>query len=98
LPKADPLVLQKDEEVRCGSSNRTMMAHPFHLRGHSFHIPGKSGSLILKDPPLKNTVKVPPKEKLVIQWKVNNPCRWFFPCPIEWHVEPGRARLWQIRP
>ncbi|CAN5134351.1 multicopper oxidase family protein [soil metagenome] len=98
FPQADPLVLQKDDEVRCVFNNATMMAHPFHLHGHSFYVLGKPGALNFKDPPLKDTINVPPGEKLVIQWKANNPGQWFFHCHIEWHLEAGMARVWQIKP
>lgn len=98
FPKADPLELVKDEEVRCIFSNPTMMAHPFHLHGHSFRVLGKPGALNLKDPPLKDTLNVPPKSDLVIQWKADNPGRWFFHCHIEWHLATGMAREWRIRP
>jgi FtsP/CotA-like multicopper oxidase with cupredoxin domain len=98
FPKADPFVVQKDEEIRCVFHNATMMAHPFHLHGHSFFVLGKPGALNLKDPPLKDTLNIPPGEKLVIQWKANNPGQWFFHCHIEWHLEAGMARVWQIKP
>lgn len=98
FPKADPLELVKDEEVRCIFSNPTMMAHPFHLHGHSFRVLGKPGALNLKDPPLKDTLNVPPRSDLVIQWKADNPGRWFFHCHIEWHLATGMAREWRIRP
>lgn len=98
FPKADPLELEKDEEVRCIFRNATMMAHPFHLHGHSFRVLGKPGALNLKDPPLKDTINVPAKSDLVIQWKANNPGRWFFHCHIEWHLATGMAREWRIKP
>ena len=98
FPKADPIELQKGDEVRCIFNNPTMMAHPFHLHGHSFYVLGNPEALNLKDPPLKDTINVPPQSKLVIQWKANNPGQWFFHCHIEWHLETGMARVWQIKP
>jgi FtsP/CotA-like multicopper oxidase with cupredoxin domain len=97
-PKADPIALQKDELVRMTFSNPTMMDHPFHLHGHSFYILGKPGELNLKDPPLKDTINVPAKSDLVIQWKANNAGRWFFHCHIEWHLAAGMARVLEIKP
>jgi FtsP/CotA-like multicopper oxidase with cupredoxin domain len=98
FPRADPLVVQAGEQIRCTLHNPTRMAHPFHLHGHSFHVLGKSGALNLVDPPLKDTLHVPAQSELVIQWKANNPGQWFFHCHIEWHLETGMARVWQVKP
>jgi FtsP/CotA-like multicopper oxidase with cupredoxin domain len=97
FPEADPIVLQKDELVRFVFDNPTGMDHPFHLHGHSFYVLGKPGSLNLTDPPLKDTVNIPSKGALVIQWRANNPGKWFFHCHIEWHLATGMARVVEIR-
>ena len=96
FPKADPIVLKKDQLVRFVFENPTGMDHPFHLHGHSFHVLGKPGALNLKDPPLKDTVTIPAKGGLVIQWRANNPGKWFFHCHIEWHLATGMARVIEI--
>lgn len=98
FPKADPLTIQKDEVIRFTLRNPTGMEHPFHLHGHSFHVLGKAGALNLSDPVLKDTVSVPPKSELVIQWLADNPGRWFFHCHIEWHLATGMARVLEIQP
>ncbi|MBY0523362.1 MAG: multicopper oxidase family protein [Gemmataceae bacterium] len=98
FPKADPIALEKDESIRFHFRNPTGMDHPFHLHGHYFHVLGKPGALNLKDPVQKDTVNVPAKEELVIQWKANNPGRWFFHCHIEWHLAAGMARVVEIKP
>jgi FtsP/CotA-like multicopper oxidase with cupredoxin domain len=97
FPRADPIVLKKDEWVRFVFENPTGMDHPFHLHGHSFYVLGKPGALNLDDPPLKDTVNVPSKGGLVIQWKADNPGKWFFHCHIEWHLATGMARVVEIR-
>jgi FtsP/CotA-like multicopper oxidase with cupredoxin domain len=97
FPQADPIVIKKDEWVRFVFENPTGMDHPFHLHGHSFYVLGKPGALNLKDPPLKDTVNVPSKSGLVIQWKADNPGQWFFHCHIEWHLMTGMARVVQIQ-
>ena len=76
--------------------NDTLMDHPFHLHGHSFRILGEPGSLNLTDPVLKDTVNVPSKSEIAIQWLANNPGRWFFHCHIEWHLATGMARVLEI--
>jgi FtsP/CotA-like multicopper oxidase with cupredoxin domain len=96
-PEADPITLRADEWVRFAFDNPTGMDHPFHLHGHSFYVLGKPGALNLKDPPLKDTVNVPSKGGLVIQWKADNPGKWFFHCHIEWHLATGMARVVEIR-
>jgi FtsP/CotA-like multicopper oxidase with cupredoxin domain len=98
FPKADPIVLKKGQPVRFVFENPTGMDHPFHLHGHSFYVLGKPGALNLKDPPLKDTVNVPSKGRLVIQWKADNPGKWFFHCHIEWHLATGMARVIEIKP
>jgi FtsP/CotA-like multicopper oxidase with cupredoxin domain len=97
-PKSDPIVLEKGEAVRFHFRNPTGMDHPFHLHGHYFQVLGKPGALNLKDPVQKDTVNVPAKEELVIQWQATNPGRWFFHCHIEWHLASGMARVIEIKP
>src|SRR5262249_15588178 len=85
FPKADPIELSQGEEVRFTLRNPTGMDHPFHLHGHSFHVLGQPGALNLTDPARKDTINVPSKGEVVIQWLADNPGRWFFHCHIEWH-------------
>ena len=95
-PHADPIAIRRGESIRFVFRNPTGMDHPFHLHGHSFHVLGKPGALNLKDPALKDTVIVPARSDLVIQWVADNPGRWFFHCHIEWHMATGMARVIEI--
>jgi len=97
-PKAASIEIPKDETIRFTLRNPTGMDHPFHLHGHSFHVLGKPGVLNLTDPVLKDTVNVPAKSEVVIQFLANNPGRWFFHCHIEWHLATGMARVLEIKP
>ena len=97
-PKADPIVLQRDEPVRFTLKNPTGMDHPFHLHGHNFSVLGKPSALNLKDPVQKDTVNIPARGELVLQWVAKNPGRWFFHCHIEWHLAAGMARVIEIKP
>ena len=72
------------------------MDHPFHLHGHSFYVLGKPAALNLIDPSLKDSVNVPARSDLVVQWVADNPGRWFFHCQIEWHMATGMARVIEI--
>jgi FtsP/CotA-like multicopper oxidase with cupredoxin domain len=97
-PKADPVEIAKDEVIRFTLRNPTGMDHPFHLHGHSFHVLGRPGALNLTDPVRKDTINVPSKGEVVIEWLANNPGRWFFHCHIEWHLAAGMARVLEIKP
>jgi FtsP/CotA-like multicopper oxidase with cupredoxin domain len=97
-PKAAPIEIAKGEAIRFALRNPTGMDHPFHLHGHSFHVLGKPGALNLTDPVLKDTLNVPSKGEVVIQWRADNPGRWFFHCHIEWHLATGMARVIEIKP
>lgn len=97
-PKADPIEIARDESIRFTIRNPTGMDHPFHLHGHSFYVLGKPGALNETDPALKDTVNIPAKSELVLQWRANNPGQWFFHCHIEWHLATGMARVLQIKP
>ena len=96
-PRADPIVIKLNEPIRMIFRNPTDMDHPFHLHGHSFHVLGKPGALNLIDPVLKDTVNVPARGELAIQWVADNSGRWFFHCHIEWHMATGMARVIEIK-
>jgi FtsP/CotA-like multicopper oxidase with cupredoxin domain len=95
-PNADPIAIRRGESIRFVFRNPTRMDHPFHLHGHSFYVLGKPGALNLNDPALKDTVIVPARSDLVVQWVADNPGRWFFHCHIEWHMATGMARVIDI--
>jgi FtsP/CotA-like multicopper oxidase with cupredoxin domain len=97
-PKADPIEISKGDAIRFAIRNPTGMDHPFHLHGHSFYVLGKPGALNLTDPVLKDTINVLAQGEVVIQWRADNPGRWFFHCHIEWHLATGMARVLEIKP
>jgi FtsP/CotA-like multicopper oxidase with cupredoxin domain len=97
-PKADPIAITSGESLRFRLRNPTGMDHPFHLHGHYFRVLGKPGALNLVDPAIKDTINVPTKGEVVIQWLADNPGRWFFHCHIEWHLATGMARVLEIKP
>jgi multicopper oxidase len=95
-PKADPIKLAANKPVRFVLENPTMMDHPFHLHGHYFRVLGAPNKLNLTDPVQKDSVNVPAKSTLVLQWETTNPGHWFFHCHIEWHLATGMARVIEI--
>jgi multicopper oxidase len=95
-PQADVIKLPPNEPVRFVIENPTGMDHPFHLHGHYFHVLGKPEAMNLTDPVQKDTVNIPAKSTLVLQWETINPGKWFFHCHIEWHLAAGMARVIEI--
>ncbi len=96
FPKADTIKLAANQPVRFVLENPTMMDHPFHLHGHYFYVLGKPDQLNLVDPVEKDSLNIPAKSTLVIQWLTTNPGLWFFHCHIEWHLATGMARVIEI--
>ncbi len=97
-PQADPIILLQNQPVRFVMENPTAMDHPFHLHGHAFRVLGAPGALNLTDPALKDTVNIPARSTVVLEWVPDNPGRWFFHCHIEWHLAAGMARVIEIKP
>jgi hypothetical protein len=95
-PKSDPIKLTANQPVRFIIENPTMMDHPFHLHGHYFYVLGKPDALNLTDPVQKDSLNVPAKSTIVLQWTTTNPGHWFFHCHIEWHLATGMARVIEI--
>lgn len=88
-PNADPLEVREGERVRFEMQNRSMMAHPVHLHGHSFQVnnDGEHG-------PFKDTVLVEPHMgQISFDFVANNPGEWFFHCHNAYHMESGMARV-----
>ena len=96
FPKADPIKLAANKSVRFIMVNPTMMDHPFHLHGHYFRVLGTPQKLNLTDPVQKDSVNIPAKTTLVLQWETINPGHWFYHCHIEWHLATGMARVIEI--
>jgi FtsP/CotA-like multicopper oxidase with cupredoxin domain len=95
-PNSDPIPAANGEWLRFVLDNPTAMDHPFHLHGHYFYVLGTPDHTNLMDPPLRDTVNIPAKNRLVILWKADNPGRWFFHCHIEWHIATGMGRVIEI--
>ncbi len=73
--------------------NETAMSHPMHLHGHSFQVVaindhGFSGAL-------RDTVLVPGRNSVTVEFDANNPGLWFVHCHVLWHLEAGMAALVQ---
>jgi multicopper oxidase len=83
------------EVVRFDLVNRTPMAHPMHLHGHSFRVLVDGA-----DParaPLRDTFVAWPKDKVSIEVVAYNPGKWFFHCHNIWHLAAGMAQAVRYR-
>jgi FtsP/CotA-like multicopper oxidase with cupredoxin domain len=63
-----------------------MMFHPIHLQGHTFQVMGPDGARARKD-----TVLVPPKQTVVVDFDTNNAGKWITHCHNTYHLEAGMA-------
>ncbi|AEV71070.1 putative multicopper oxidase [Mycolicibacterium rhodesiae NBB3] len=85
-PPHDGVVVQPDQRVRIRYINDSMMFHPFHLHGHTFQVMDGDTPKARKD-----TVLVPPKQTVVVDFDTNNPGRWITHCHNTYHLEAGMA-------
>ncbi len=82
-PDADPIEVHEGERVRIRMRNMSMMPHPMHLHGHFFRV-GDAW---------KDTVIVPAHMGAVaLDFRADNPGRWFFHCHNAYHMVMGMAR------
>ena len=96
-PQSSPIPVERGESIRLVLENPTEMDHPMHLHGHSFYVLGRPDRLNPTDPLLRDTVNVPARSTLVLQWAATNPGRWLFHCHIEWHLATGMASGFEYR-
>jgi FtsP/CotA-like multicopper oxidase with cupredoxin domain len=79
--------VRQGERVEITMQNKTSMAHPMHLHGHYFKIVGIGDSRI--DGAVRDTILVPPQERVVIQFDADNPGNWAFHCHHLYHMNSG---------
>lgn len=77
----DPIVIGKGQRVRLDVANMTMMAHPFHLHGHTFGL--LEGGL------RKDTVLLRPMERIAVELDAENAGEWAAHCHNIYHAEAG---------
>ena len=79
------LSVRKGERVRLILENRTPMWHPIHLHGQTFQVMGSGAAA----GPRKDTVIVPARQRIVIDFVADNPGRWALHCHNIYHAEAG---------
>jgi FtsP/CotA-like multicopper oxidase with cupredoxin domain len=83
-PTKDGIAVKRDQRVRVRMTNDSMMFHPIHLHGHTFAVVGDNGPLARKD-----TVLVPPKQTVQVDFDTDNPGKWIIHCHNTYHLEGG---------
>jgi FtsP/CotA-like multicopper oxidase with cupredoxin domain len=82
-----PLPAKTGERIEIAMVNRTMMAHPMHLHGHSFQVVAIDGQRMAGA--VRDTVLVPPHATVTIAFDADNPGRWAFHCHQLYHMVAG---------
>ena len=77
-----PLALSRGQRVRLRMTNMTMMAHPMHIHGHTWALPGSDGLR-------KDTVLIRPMETVEADLQADNPGTWMLHCHNIYHAELG---------
>ena len=73
--------------------NQTPMGHPMHLHGHVFEVVAINDQRITGA--LRDTILVPGKTSVTIEFDAMNPGLWYVHCHILWHLAAGMAALLQ---
>ena len=85
-PPKDGIALTPGKRVRVRFISESMMFHPMHLHGHTFQVvqPTHPGAR-------KDTVLVPPKQTVEVDFDTDNPGRWIVHCHNDYHLNGGMA-------
>jgi FtsP/CotA-like multicopper oxidase with cupredoxin domain len=78
----EPLDVSPDRRVRMRMTNMTMMAHPMHIHGHTWGLPGSGGLR-------KDTVLLTPMQTIELNLITDNPGEWMLHCHNIYHAEVG---------
>jgi FtsP/CotA-like multicopper oxidase with cupredoxin domain len=103
-PPNDGVPVKPNQRVRIRFVNESMMFHPFHLHGHTFQVmtadarsreataDARSREAPANAPKArKDTVLVPPKQTVEVDFDTSNPGRWISHCHNTYHLEAGMA-------
>ena len=80
--KDTPIRTSLGARVRLQMTNETMMAHPMHIHGHTWSLPGNGGLR-------KDTVLVLPMQTITADLQADNPGKWAYHCHNIYHAEVG---------
>ncbi len=83
-PTEDGIAVTRGQRVRIRMINDSAMFHPIHLHGHTFQVVGRDAPGARKD-----TVLVPPKQTVQVDFDTDNPGKWITHCHNTYHLEGG---------
>ncbi len=81
------LSVRQGERYEVIMHNMTTMAHPMHLHGHYFRVVDINGQRFKGA--IRDTVLVPPGDRVTIQFDADNPGNWAFHCHHLYHMNSG---------
>ncbi|MFC9994232.1 multicopper oxidase family protein [Nocardia sp. NPDC127526] len=84
FPEQAPLDITEGQRVRLRFVNKSMMAHPMHLHGHTFQVVNAAGN-----GPRKDTSMVLPMQTVEADFQADNPGQWMMHCHNIYHAESG---------
>jgi multicopper oxidase len=85
-PPNNGIAVAPGKRIRIRFISESMMFHPMHLHGHTFQVrqPIAPGAR-------KDTVLVPPKQTVEVDFDTDNPGRWIVHCHNDYHLDNGMA-------
>ena len=92
-----PLPMQEGDRVRLTMINQTPMYHPMHVHGHTFQVsavgPYDRSPRTISRGPRKDTLLVPPGQRIDVDLLANNPGQWLTHCHNSIHMATGMATI-----
>jgi FtsP/CotA-like multicopper oxidase with cupredoxin domain len=82
-----PVTVAKGERVELVLRNTTMMSHPMHMHGPSFQVTEINGRRF--SGAVRDTVLVPPRATVKVEFDADNPGLWAFHCHNLYHMATG---------
>lgn len=86
-PNQNFLSVKKGERVSIRYKNTNTMGHPMHLHGHYVQVVEVGGVPV--SGPVRDTVFVPPKSEVVVEFDATNAGVWAFHCHLIYHAHKG---------
>lgn len=92
-----PATVRRGQRVRLELINQTPMYHPMHLHGHTFTLNAVGPLFDRSHRPLggarKDTVLVPPGQRILVDLHADNPGQWLLHCHNAYHLATGMATI-----
>ena len=82
-----PVTVARGERVELVMENKTMMAHPMHLHGHSFQVTEINARKFAGA--IRDSILVPPQATVKVVFDADNPGIWAYHCHNLYHMAAG---------